>query len=223
MGENFNYREELNNVRKNVEGLERNGEPATLEAYWEVCCGDVLVAEENFKNQDKEWENASLAQELLDIAKYLEDYDFMIDHLYSAVSRMIKTISDHPRLTLKMLELKLQILYCIEAQCDHDLNESDDVQEEIFFYRRNIDRADNGDFEHIEQTGHLKRDPIEWSADYENSIDEANKKIHSLLEKYPRGMGFCFAYWQTKKQILHENYGIEWKSPAIMNPKVLFD
>ena len=69
----------------------------------------------------------------------------------------------------------------------------------------------------------MKRDTIEWSLDYESVIDEVNKKIYSLLEGHPRGMGFCFAYWSTKAQVLKEDYGIEWRSPAIMNPGVMFD
>ena len=38
----------------------------------------------------------------------------------------------------------------------------------------------------------------------------------------PRGMGFCFSYWSAKKSVL-ESYGIEWRSPRQMNPRVLFD
>ncbi|WP_294456636.1 hypothetical protein [uncultured Bacteroides sp.] len=43
------------------------------------------------------------------------------------------------------------------------------------------------------------------------------------MEGHPRGMGFCFAYWNTKAQVLKADYGIEWRSPAIMNPHVMFD
>ena len=41
----INYREELEKAREAVKGLKRDGCGSTIDAYWEVCCGDVLVAE----------------------------------------------------------------------------------------------------------------------------------------------------------------------------------
>ena len=46
-------RKELKEARKAIEDLPRDGKANTLDAYWEVCCGDVLVAEENLRNQDR--------------------------------------------------------------------------------------------------------------------------------------------------------------------------
>ena len=57
----------------------------------------------------------------------------------------------------------------------------------------------------------------------EEAIAEADEKAHALLADEPRGMGFCFLYWNTKANVLSEYYGIEWRSPAIMNPGVMFD
>ena len=223
MKQKIDYRKELDRAREAVKDLARDGDAETLEAYWEVCCGDVLVAEENLKDQDRVWENASLARELLDIGTYLEGYDSMLDNLYLAVSRMVTALFDHPRLKLELLELELQLLRRIEAMNGHDLDMSEDVQEKIYLYRRNIERADQGNFDDIEQEGHLKQDPIEWSAEYERVIDEADKKVYSLLKDHPRGMGFCFAYWHAKAQVLSEDYGITWRSPSLMNPHVMFD
>ena len=223
MEEDIDYWEELNRVRHVAAGLERDGQASTLEAYWEVCCGDVLVAESNMENQDREWENASLAEELIDIVAYLEEYDYIFDNLYSAVSRMAEVIFDHPRLKLRLLEMELLLLQRIEIECGHEVDMGEDVENMIFLYRHNIDCADRGDFDAISPSGHLKCDPIEWSADYERVIDEANKKIYSLLEDHPRGMGFCFSYWHTKAEVLRDDYGIIWRSPAIMNPGVIFD
>ena len=219
----MNYRKHLDMARKALEGLPRDGKAETLDAYWEVCCGDVLVAEKNLEEQRRQWENASLAEELLDIATYLEGYDSMLDHLYSAVSRMADVIYDHPRLKLRILDFELLLLRRIEAQCGRELDASEDVCNNICFYRRNIERADRGDFDAIEQTGHLKHDPVEWSVDYERVVDDVNKKIDSLLKGHPRGMGFCFAYWHAKALVLRDDYGITWRSPSQMNPHVLFD
>ncbi len=219
----INYREELEKAREAVKGLKRDGYGSTIDAYWEVCCGDVLVAEENLRKQSREWENSSLAKEFLDIATYLEGYDHMLERLYSAVSRMVDTIFERPRLKLKLLDFELMVLRRIEAQTGHDMSICEHVSNELSFYYRNIKYADSGDFASIEQRGNLKHDPIEWSAEYERIIDDVEKKVGELLSDEPRGMGFCFSYWNTKANVLSEYYGIEWRSPAIMNPGVIFD
>lgn len=223
MEKTINYREELEKAREAVKGLKRDGYGSTIDAYWEVCCGDVLVAEENLREQTCEWENSSLAKEFLDIATYLEGYDHMLERLYSATSRMADTIFERPRLKLKLLDLELMVLRRIEAQTGHDMSICEHVSNELSFYYRNIKYADSGDFASIEQRGNLKHDPIEWSAEYERIIDEVEKKVGELLSDEPRGMGFCFSYWNTKANVLSEYYGIEWRSPAVMNPGVIFD
>ena len=68
----------------------------------------------------------------------------------------------------------------------------------------------------------LKYDPIEDSKEYQDVIDEVEQKLYEQLKDEPRFMGFCFRYWSLKRTILAE-YGIEWRSPAIMNPRVHFD
>ena len=223
MEKTINYREELEKAREAVKGLKRDGYGSTIDAYWEVCCGDVLVAEENLRKQSREWENSSLAKEFLDIATYLEGYDHMLERLYSAVSRMVDTIFERPRLKLKLLDFELMVLRRIEAQTGHDMSICEHVSNELSFYYRNIKYADSGDFASIEQRGNLKHDPIEWSAEYERIIDDVEKKVGELLSDEPRGMGFCFSYWNTKANVLSEYYGIELRSPAIMNPGVIFD
>ena len=223
MEKTINYREELEKAREAVKGLKRDGYGSTIDAYWEVCCGDVLVAEENLRKQSCEWENSSLAKEFLDIATYLEGYDHMLERLYSAVSRMVDTIFERPRLKLKLLDFELTVLRRIEAQTGHDMSICEHVSNELSFYYRNIKYADSGDFASIEQRGNLKHDPIEWSAEYERIIDDVEKKVGELLSDEPRGMGFCFSYWPTLQRILFRDYGIRWRSPAEMNPGVIFD
>jgi hypothetical protein len=36
-------------------------------------------------------------------------------------------------------------------------------------------------------------------------------------------MGYCHKYWYYKKKYLKEIYGIDWKSPAELNPNTIFD
>lgn len=68
----------------------------------------------------------------------------------------------------------------------------------------------------------IKEDPVMYT--------DAYLKIELELERLIREeigeggyMGFCHEYWWTKKRILKERYGIEWKSPVDLNPMVNFD
>lgn len=37
------------------------------------------------------------------------------------------------------------------------------------------------------------------------------------------GIGYCHYYWAEKKRILREKYGIDWATPAELNPYCIFD
>jgi hypothetical protein len=70
----------------------------------------------------------------------------------------------------------------------------------------------------------LKRDPVEKTLKYFLIKRKLEKKISermSELEYSPRERGRL--YDEIKKEILLENYGIEWKSPRELNPRVRFD
>ena len=66
----------------------------------------------------------------------------------------------------------------------------------------------------------LKADPIEMSEEYLAVIDEVEEKIKKNRKHF--GMGSCYEYWNLKEEYLLEK-GIRWKSPHIMNPRVMFD
>ena len=68
----------------------------------------------------------------------------------------------------------------------------------------------------------LKFDPVERTTEWENVICEVEAECEKILKDEPRGMGFCFSYWSTKKSVLAKK-GIEWASPGVMNPRVMFD
>jgi len=36
-------------------------------------------------------------------------------------------------------------------------------------------------------------------------------------------MGYCHVLWGRQQEILKEKYGINWRTPAEMNPDVMFD
>ena len=68
----------------------------------------------------------------------------------------------------------------------------------------------------------LNYDPIEDTAKYQSIKDELEKKIIAKIGKNS-GLGYCHIYWSTKREILKRDYGIEWKSPAMLNPRIHFD
>lgn len=68
----------------------------------------------------------------------------------------------------------------------------------------------------------LKFDPVERSEKWENCIYEVESECDRKLRNERKGMGFCYSYWSTKKAVLAK-HGIQWKSPAVMNPRVMFD
>ncbi len=69
---------------------------------------------------------------------------------------------------------------------------------------------------------HLLFDPIERTERFEEVILDVESECDKRLADLPRCMGFCFAYWSKRREIL-ASHGIEWHSPSEMNPGVIFD
>jgi hypothetical protein len=74
-------------------------------------------------------------------------------------------------------------------------------------------------------TSSLRHDPIENDPRYAVIFATIDKEVDALLADDPaRGaMGFCHRQWSTKQELLKSKYGIDWRSPAEMNPEVIFD
>ena len=68
-------------------------------------------------------------------------------------------------------------------------------------------------------------DHVERTKALESMMDAADKEADMALVMHPgRGeLGFCHIVWETKKRILKEKYGMEWKTPAEENPDTCFD
>ena len=148
-----------------------------LEALMEICYGCVLVSEEN-QRLDMEFENAALMEEFLLCGKELEGYDHMLQELYSACGRMEKTVVGHPHLMARFKSFYRQVVCRVEAVfCDgHELGLSGDLSREISDLELNIWYADKGEPDRIVSHGHLKADPIEWTATFENVIDDVEQE-----------------------------------------------
>lgn len=72
-------------------------------------------------------------------------------------------------------------------------------------------------------THHLRRDPVEYTWMWEDICYDVEDELERRFANAPRHMGFCFHYWNAKRELLKEKYGIEWRSPSQMNPRVMFD
>ena len=65
--------------------------------------------------------------------------------------------------------------------------------------------------------GFIKNDPVEKTEKYLAVIDKVEEKIEKTKQ-----MDHCLEYWSLKARFLFE-YGILWRSPAQLNPGVMFD
>lgn len=68
----------------------------------------------------------------------------------------------------------------------------------------------------------LKFDPVERTGNWEKVIYDVELECEEILKDERKGMGFCYEYWSTKAAALARR-GIDWRSPAVMNPRVKFD
>ncbi|MDE5586142.1 MAG: hypothetical protein K2I92_07355 [Muribaculaceae bacterium] len=71
--------------------------------------------------------------------------------------------------------------------------------------------------------GSLRCDPVEYTYRWEDIYYEVERRLDERFANAPRHMGFCFKYWEAKRHLLKDEYGIDWKSPSRMNPRVMFD
>jgi len=67
-------------------------------------------------------------------------------------------------------------------------------------------------------------DPIETDPRYAGMLAEADVEAERALRGMGiEGLGACHYHWDVKQRFLKEKYGIDWKSPAEMNPGACFD
>lgn len=56
----------------------------------------------------------------------------------------------------------------------------------------------------------------------EKEVDARAKQLATEQHGSIR-LGYCHTFWSIKKKILMEDYGIDWQTPADLNPEVCFD
>ena len=66
-------------------------------------------------------------------------------------------------------------------------------------------------------------DPIERDPAVGGKVREAREEAERLAEPTGLTMGRCHFIWAKQAEILREEHGIHWFSPAHMNPSACFD
>ena len=66
-------------------------------------------------------------------------------------------------------------------------------------------------------------DPIEIDPTLRGMVREAREKAEELAEATGLTMGRCHFIWAKQAEILLDEHGIRWFSPAHMNPSACFD
>jgi len=72
-----------------------------------------------------------------------------------------------------------------------------------------------------------KHDPIEDDPNMKHILDAADRETQQVIAgdgpDLKRQLGYSHRVWAVKKGILRVKYGVEWRTPAEMNPKIAFD
>ena len=179
------------------------------------------------------WKNIPLAREMYDllrdtlpnIGQQLDATDIILCCNAIFLEDLLDT-REVPRLCLSFLQLRKSVLEMqtpvfdsVDTSFILETEEADRIQNEL---ERYIDPSMSMEQWIKLAHGHLKFDPVERSPQWEEIIYDVEKECARRLKGEPRCMGFCFGYWAVKRAVLAQ-YGIEWHSPSIMNPGVMFD
>ena len=75
---------------------------------------------------------------------------------------------------------------------------------------------------HEARDGEPVFDEVELTPEYLAIRYELEEKIDEALEHERGYYDYCKEYWMAKRMILRSDYGIRWKSPAVLNPNEEF-
>lgn len=179
----------------------------------------------------KMWKNLPLARRITvlldgmpDRGKSYTPYDkiYLLHILLENIS-----VSDVPRFAISVLE-RQSALFASVGENDMKGYEypprKGEIEAKLIKWKEYTDYDSIGDDEWISRYGvHLRFDPIERTPLWEDIYYDVERETDKAMgRRVPRGMGFCFMYWSTKRNVLAKR-GIEWCSPHEMNPRVRFD
>ena len=170
------------------------------------------------------WRNIPLARESVELFQSIHD-DEAASGIAMACGAIVDQLPEYdvPRMVLGILRYELQLLQCADEQEPEHYPTERDVKDDIRRLEDYIDTAHVSDAAFMERyQRHLKADPIQRTPEWETLYYDVEQECDRRLGDTPRGMGFCFAYWSTLREVLAER-GIEWQSPHELNPRVMFD
>ncbi len=173
----------------------------------------------------RQWKNIPLAKECVEILRAIDDPEETPMGKALACEAVIQQLPEYdvPRLVLNILQYKLELIQQSDEQDPSKYPTAEEVQQDIRRLQDYIDveHVGNEEFRQKYQR-HLKSAPVERTPLWEEVYYEVERECDRRLGDTPRGMGFCFAYWSTLRQVLAER-GILWQSPSELNPRVMFD
>lgn len=71
---------------------------------------------------------------------------------------------------------------------------------------------------------YFRRDPQESNPAFRRLLEAAVAEAEAIVQAQGiRDLGACHAIWGETKRILRERHGLSWRTPAEMNPEVMFD
>ena len=65
-------------------------------------------------------------------------------------------------------------------------------------------------------------DPGESEPALKGTFATADRKAERAVGNVPRNSEFILHFWKAKKRILNDQFGIQWKTPAELNPNIKY-
>lgn len=173
--------------------------------------GDLMM-----ENESHPWKNIPMAREAMHLLK-----DRRKCRTATQAKAFCKKVLSHdlvnptstPRLYLSYLDYYHRLLgsaYYKGEFTDRLINALDpDYSDEEFLWD-------------LEECHQRLYDPVQCTPQWEEIIYDVEQECEARMQGMKRHHGYCHKRWGVKKKILAQ-YGIDWKSPAIMNPRIRFD
>ena len=183
-------------LKEIVKVLEENAseEKETLEFEYQAYSFIV----DTYRRMGRYVQSSLYGKRRLEIARIV--YELYNDVLYEIPDVLKTTLRDRNLYEIDSAPDVIEIVQGIGMISDEDIKK---IQDSVLRYRSG-----------------MKRDIVETTQAYLDVIDDVERRVDENMTY--RGMGSCHEEWALKEQYLLE-YGIIWKSPAILNPKFRFD
>lgn len=187
----------------------------------------IAIVDEMRKNSEdmRQWKNIPLANECVQLLKEIDATEEPPIGKALACGAVISQLPEYdvPRLVLSILKYKLELVRQSDEQDSERYPTEEEVQADIQRLEDYIDTEHVSVSDFMKQYDrHLRFATVERTPQWEDNYYEVEQECDRRLGDTPRGMGFCFAYWSTLREVLSER-GIIWQSPHELNPRVMFD